>query len=96
MNLVWTGRAKDDLREIVSYIAADNLPAARKMMARIERLAAYLQRQPFMGRPGVIPGTREAIPHPSYRIVYEVSEEAVIILAVVHTARQWPPEGDIV
>ena len=41
----------------------------------------------------MIPGTREWIPHASYRLVYEVDEDhgAVWILALVHTARQWPP-----
>lgn len=44
-----------------------------------------------MGRPGQIPGTRELIPHESYRLVYEVLADTVWILALVHTARPWPP-----
>lgn len=44
-----------------------------------------------MGRPGQIPGTRELIPHESYRLVYEVQAGTVWILALVHTARLWPP-----
>jgi toxin ParE1/3/4 len=94
MKLVWTTSAKYNLREIVSYIGADNPAAARKMRGRIEGLVAYLARQPFMGRQGAIPGTREAIPHPSYRVVYSVTDGVVSILAVVHTARQWPPVDD--
>jgi toxin ParE1/3/4 len=53
--------------------------------------AARLAEHPMIGRPGKIPGTRELIPHESYRLVYEVDEETVWILALVHTARQWPP-----
>ncbi|HWK14538.1 MAG TPA: type II toxin-antitoxin system RelE/ParE family toxin [Rhizobiaceae bacterium] len=47
-----------------------------------------------MGRPGAVLGTREAIPHPSYRLVYQLGEEAVFILAIVHTSRRWPPLSD--
>ena len=94
MKLVWTSRAKRDLAEIAAYIWADNPAAARKIRSRVETVAAYLKSQPFAGREGAIAGTRESIPHPSYRIVYQVTDEAVFILRVVHTARQWPPSGD--
>lgn len=51
------------------------------------RLAAY----PKMGKAGRIAGTRELIPHGSYRLVYEIDGTTVWVLALVHTARQWPP-----
>lgn len=47
-----------------------------------------------MGRTGAIPGTREAIPYPSHRLVNQVNEDSVFILAVERTARQWPPAED--
>lgn len=53
----------------------------------VERLVAH----PLLGRPGLITGTRELIAHPSYRLVYEVQADTVCILALVHTARMWPP-----
>jgi len=31
------------------------------------------------------------IPHESYRLVYEIEGETVWVLALVHTARLWPP-----
>ncbi len=34
---------------------------------------------------------RELIPHESYRLVYEIDDDAVWMLALIHTARQWPP-----
>jgi plasmid stabilization system protein ParE len=52
--------------------------------------AADLATHPEMGRSGRIPGTRELIPHASYRLVYEIDEDTVWVLALVHTARQWP------
>ncbi|WP_244551883.1 type II toxin-antitoxin system RelE/ParE family toxin [Rhizobium sp. RU33A] len=36
-------------------------------------------------------GTRELLPHPSYRLIYEVANGQLAILAIVHTSRQWPP-----
>ncbi|MBA3448669.1 MAG: type II toxin-antitoxin system RelE/ParE family toxin [Pseudaminobacter sp.] len=94
MRLVWTASAKRELGEIVSNIWLDSPAAARRMRNRIEATAAYLRSQPFMGHLGAVTGTREAIPHPSYRIVYQVADETVSILSVIHTSRQWPPVED--
>ncbi len=51
---------------------------------------------PYSGKPGVMQGTREFIPHPNYRLVYKIRDETISIMALVHTSRQWPPavEGD--
>jgi toxin ParE1/3/4 len=46
------------------------------------------------GRPGLVEGTRELFPHESYRLVYELAGDTVWILALLHTARQWPPLRD--
>ena len=54
--------------------------------------AARLADFPAMGHPGKIPGTRELMPHQSYRLVYEIQGDEVLILALIHVARQWPPE----
>ena len=94
MRLVWTTRAKNDLAEVLTYIWRDNPAAAKKIRNRIETFALYLKSQPFMGRLGAVAGTRETIPHPSYRIVYQVTGETVFILRVMHTSRQWPPVED--
>ena len=91
MKLIWTNRARGDLGEIISYIWADNPAAAKKVRSRIETIVSHLKSQPFAGRTGAISGTREAIPHPNYRIVYEVTDDTVFILRIIHTARQWPP-----
>ena len=42
----------------------------------------------------MIAGTREFLAHPRYRIVYTIGSDALTILALVHTARQWPPHDD--
>ena len=49
---------------------------------------------PQLGRVGIIPGTRELFPDESYRLVYEVDGDTVWVLALVHSARAWPPGAD--
>lgn len=94
MKLVWTEAAATDLEDIVTYIWFDSPPAAKKIRQRVEATALYLRSQPFMGRIGAMAGTREALAHPSYKIVYQVNDETVSILRVVHTSRQWPPADE--
>ncbi|WP_279629498.1 type II toxin-antitoxin system RelE/ParE family toxin [Blastomonas natatoria] len=35
-------------------------------------------------------GTREAIVHPNYIIIYRVTDDAVIMAAVMHARQQYP------
>lgn len=79
-----------DRGDIWDYIAADNPRAATRMDELFSDAVDRLAEHPKLGRPGKIQGTRELIPHESYRLVYEVSRETVWVLALVHTARQWP------
>ncbi|WP_156500135.1 type II toxin-antitoxin system RelE/ParE family toxin [Ectothiorhodospira sp. BSL-9] len=37
---------------------------------------------------------RALIPYESYRLVYEIDDETVWVLALVHTARRWPPSRE--
>lgn len=91
MKVLWTPQAEQDRSDIFFYIATDNPRAAVALDERFSEAAARLESFPLLGKPGRIPGTRELIPHEHYRLVYEVSEEVVWILTLVHTARQWPP-----
>lgn len=87
----WTPEAEHDRTEIIDVIAEDNPRAAASMDMLFAEAAARLASFPHMARPGKIAGTRELIPHTSYRLVYQVEGETIWILALVHTARQWPP-----
>ena len=91
MRVVWTPEALQDRIDVWDYIAADNPQAAARMDALFSDAAAKLVDHPQLGRPGKIHGTRELIPHQSYRLVYEISGETVWMLALVHTSRLWPP-----
>ena len=90
MRVIWTPEALQDRTDVWDYIAEDNLRAAARMDALFSDAAARLADHPKLGRSGKIRGTRELIPHESYRLVYEISGETVWMLALVHAARQWP------
>ena len=90
MKIYWAAAAERDREEILDFIAQDNPLAAIAMDERFVAAVARLADHPLIGRTGLIPGTRELIPHESYRLVYEVEGDTVWILALVHTARMWP------
>ncbi|MDP1638490.1 MAG: type II toxin-antitoxin system RelE/ParE family toxin [Candidatus Nitrotoga sp.] len=94
MKVRWSEAAIQDRREIVNFIALNNLLAAIHMDELFDRAAERLAEHPYLGRISELAGTRELIPHESYRLVYEISGETVWILSLNHTTRQWPPEID--
>lgn len=91
MRVRWTASARQDRIGIRGHIAADNRHAAVRMDALFSEAAAKLADHPRLGKPGQMPGTRELVPHESYRLVYEIDGQTVWVLALVHTARLWPP-----
>lgn len=86
----WRASAIDDLDEIIGYIAARNAEAARGLRERIETCVLPLSNHPYLFRPGRVPGTREVVAHPNYIVVYRVLVDAIEIISVVHTARNYP------
>lgn len=90
MRVVWTPEAEQDRVDIWHYIAEDKPGAAARVDSLFSDAASSLATLPTLGKPGKIPGTRELLPHLHYRLVYEISRDTVWILALVHTARQWP------
>ncbi|QDH70936.1 type II toxin-antitoxin system RelE/ParE family toxin [Marilutibacter alkalisoli] len=93
MRVRWTPDAELDRSDVMDHIATDNPHAASRMDQLFEDATARLADFPLLGHPGMVPGTRELVPHEHYRLVYEVDpgEATVWILALTHTARQWPP-----
>lgn len=91
MRVLWTLSAEQDRADIVDFIANDNPLAAIRMDELFSAAVGRLAEHPLLGRSGQILGTRELIPHESYRLVYEVQADTVWILTLVHTARLWPP-----
>jgi toxin ParE1/3/4 len=83
---------------MAAYIAADNPTAALKVLDRIEQAGEKLG-QMAIGRPGRVTGTYErSLSRLPYIIAYALQtspsgRERVVILRVIHTARNWPKES---
>jgi toxin ParE1/3/4 len=91
MKVRWTLPAAGQLHEIFDYIAAANLPAARRTVERIRQAIRIASTLPSSGRPGRVAGTRELIvPGTSYLVAYKVDANFLHVLAIWHGARPWP------
>jgi addiction module RelE/StbE family toxin len=90
MNLVWRARALADLKSIVEYIAGRNSSAALRLHSAIETCARRLRERPYLYRPGRVEGTREAIVHQNYILIYRVGAETVEVVRLVHSRQQYP------
>jgi len=93
-NLIWSPVARDDLHDIVSFIARDNPTRAMSFGYELISQLDHLQEFPEAGR--VVPeyrkyDIREIIFRP-YRIVYRINREAKLceIARVWHSARGIP------
>ena len=86
----WSEEAVADLVEIVDYIEQRNAAAAQSLHAIIVQSAENLPLMPYLFRPGRVSGTREHVVHPNYIVVYQVGEEMIDILRVLHSRQQYP------
>jgi toxin ParE1/3/4 len=95
VNLKWTLIADVELLKLVTYVHPRNRNAALKLHARARLRVGQLERFPFSGRIGRMPGTRELVVGKSpYIAVYVVDEDVVTIHHILHSAQQWPPEDE--
>ncbi|MGB2643593.1 MAG: type II toxin-antitoxin system RelE/ParE family toxin [Candidatus Acidiferrum sp.] len=91
MRVRWLRVALANLEAEAGYIAEDNPAAADRVVQRILRAVALLRKNPAIGRPGRVPGTRELIvPNTPYIVPYRVRADTLEILRVFHAARKWP------
>jgi toxin ParE1/3/4 len=87
LNLFWSNAASEDRMRIIEHIANDNITAAIQMDVLFEAAAERLTEHPRMGKPGRVSGTRELLPHDNYRLTYEVHDDAIWVLSLIHVAR---------
>jgi addiction module RelE/StbE family toxin len=90
VKLIWLERALEDQDLILDYITERNEAAAEDLYAAINACCQRILKHPFMYRPGRAPGTREAVVHPNYILIYCVTGEAVEIVRLVHSRQQYP------
>lgn len=85
-----TAEARVDLLTIWDYVALDSVPAADRVIQRLEKTFALLARFPQIGHrhPG-LRTTQPVLTFPvgSYVIVYRPKPKPVIVVRVLHGAR---------
>jgi plasmid stabilization system protein ParE len=85
-----TPEARRDLLSIWEFIACDNIGAADRVVEAIHRACGTLARFPFSGHKRADVRTTEPVlfwPVGSYIIVYRPAPKPVVILRVLHGAR---------
>jgi toxin ParE1/3/4 len=86
----WSEEATTDLVEIIDFIEQRNARSAQSLHAAIVQSAENLPLMPFLFRPGRVAGTREHVVHPNYIVVYQVGDDVIDILRVLHSRQQYP------
>jgi toxin ParE1/3/4 len=93
--IVWTGRARRDLQEIIEYISRDSKAYAQSFALQLREKVGRLEAFPESGP--VISEDPERLVRQitagNYRILYLYSKEKVAILTVVHGARNLGPSS---
>lgn len=85
----WSPEATEDLESIAEYIARDSEYYARAVITEILSVARSISEFPLLGR--VVPEIgeehiRERFIY-SYRLVYRIELERILIVAVIHGKR---------
>lgn len=85
----WSPEAVEDLEAIAEYIARDSRFYAQSVVRKMLEVAESLADLPEMGR--VVPelgdkNIRERFVY-SYRLIYQIEEQQILIVAIVHGKR---------
>ncbi len=91
--LIWSQAAVEDLQSIAEYIERDSPRYATAVVGKIVDLARSLPRHPGLGR--VVPelgrpDVRERFVF-SYRVIYQLHDDALVIINVIHGRRLYEP-----
>ena len=92
--VIWSEPAKVDLRSIHDFIAHDSRYYAKTVVQDIRERTDILNELPRVGKK-VPELNNEAIRELSlysYRIIYEIQEHDIFVLAIVHKRRNFQPK----
>lgn len=94
--VIWSEPAKTDLRSIHDFIAHDSSHYAKKVTQDIREKADILDQLPKLGKtvPEVNDENVRELSLYSYRIIYEIKNQGVFVMAVVHKRKDFKV-GDI-
>lgn len=89
LSIIRTDRADEDLIEIWSCIAVENMSAADRVLDAIEARWDNLARHPYSGvaRDDIAPGIRHLVSG-EYLTLYRLSDSAIEIVRVLHGRRK--------
>lgn len=95
MHVCRTENAEADLDAIAAYYGTINPSATLAILDAVALTEGLLADHPLIGRPGKVPGTREAVVGgTAFILVYVVSVHAVTIVKVLDSRSQWPAAND--
>lgn len=91
--VTWSADALREFDHAIYYIAKDDPRAALNVADQIEQAVLLLRDYP-VGRQGRVTGTYEKpVTRTPYIIAYALSDEAVTILRIIHSSRNWMDES---
>ena len=95
-SLIWSGESLDDIDAIAQFIARDSQHHAQSVVDGLFDLAETISAHPLAGR--VVPELGDAQVRErflySYRVIYEIRDERIEVLAVLHGRRLLESIGD--
>lgn len=85
----WSAEAIEDVESIAAYIGRDSEFYAKAVVSKLLRTAEKIPEAPKIGR--VVPELgntqiRERFVY-SYRLVYQISDDSILVVAVIHGKR---------
>jgi toxin ParE1/3/4 len=94
--VIWTLRARADLKAIHDYIAKDSRQHAKRVASEIRRKADALAEPPHVGRkvPELNDPQLREISAYSWRIIYHLRDGKVFIVTLIHKRRK-PGAADL-